>query len=402
MEKQSFFRSLTPSTRYMVGNLFFLYLIQGVYVIMIGSILPAMKAEYGLDYRIGGFLISAHSIGNMATGLLAGLLPLVIGLKRSLLALNVLPFLGFAITLFTGNPLALIFALLLTGIGRGAVSNYNNQIVSTLSGGSAAPLNMLHGFFAIGAVLAPVLVLLLDRGGGGGWRGAVWTVIGLGVISMISSPFMDMGGIPYPKPESGSFGFLRERRFLISMAIMFFYLCVEASVMGWMVTYYTDSGAAGADSAQLLTSLLWVAILAGRFACGALSGRLAPPRMIRALCGGIVLFLTVLLASASLAPMLLGTIGLGLALSGMYGTTVANAGDVFSRYPLAMGVFVTITSLGSVVTPSLIGCIAAHTGIRVGMALLLIPAATALGLAVWNCRLCKKAVKQQSKKICEI
>lgn len=222
MEKQSFFRRLAPGGRYMVGNLFFLYLIQGVYVIMIGSILPAMKAEYGLDYRIGGFLISAHSIGNMATGLLAGLLPLAIGLKRSLLVLNVLPFLGFAITLLTGNPLALIFALLLTGIGRGAVSNYNNQIISTLSGGSAAPLNILHGFFAIGAVLAPVLVLLFDRADGGGWRRAVWTVIGLGIVSMISSPFMDMDGIPYPKLERGSFGFIRERPFLISMAIMFF------------------------------------------------------------------------------------------------------------------------------------------------------------------------------------
>ena len=53
--------------------------------------------------------------------------------------LNVLPFAGFAITLVTGTPWTLVFALLLTGIGRGAVSNYNNQIVSTLSGGSAAP-----------------------------------------------------------------------------------------------------------------------------------------------------------------------------------------------------------------------------------------------------------------------
>lgn len=398
MEKQSFFRGLAPSGRYMVGNLFFLYLIQGVYVIMIGSILPAMKAEYGLDYRIGGFLISAHSIGNMATGLLAGLLPLAMGLKRSLLVLNVLPFAGFALTLVTGNPLALIFALLLTGIGRGAVSNYNNQIISTLSGGSAAPLNMLHGFFAIGAVLAPVLVLLCARAGGGGWRRAVWTVIGLGVVSMISSPFMNMDGIPYPKLESGSFGFLRERRFLISMAIMFFYLCVEASVMGWMVTYYTDSGAAEAGSAQLLTSLLWVVILAGRFACGALSGRIAPPRMIRALCGGIVLFLAVLLASASPAPMLLGTAGLGLALSGMYGTTVANAGDVFGRYPLAMGVFVTITSLGSVITPSVIGGIAASAGIRMGMAVLLVPAAAAWGLSMWNCRLCGRSGEAAGQK----
>ena len=75
MKKQSFFHSLTPANRYVVGNLFFLYLIQGIYVIMIGSILPAMKVEYGLDYQAGGLLISAHSIGNMITGLAAALGP---------------------------------------------------------------------------------------------------------------------------------------------------------------------------------------------------------------------------------------------------------------------------------------------------------------------------------------
>lgn len=64
---------------------------------------------------------------------------LAIGLKRSLLLLNVLPFAGF-----------------------------------TMSGGSAALLNMLHGFFAIGAVLAPFLVLWGTRRGNEGWHTAVW------------------------------------------------------------------------------------------------------------------------------------------------------------------------------------------------------------------------------------
>lgn len=385
MQKQSFFRSLAPGERFMVGNLFFLYLIQGLFVILIGSILPMMKESYGLDYQTGGFLISAHSIGNMVTGLLAGLLPLAIGLKRSLLALNVLPFAGFAITLATGNPWLLIFALLLTGIGRGAVSNYNNQIISALSGGSAVPLNMLHGFFAIGAVLAPVLTLWFSHTSGG-WQGAVWVVISLGVVSMITSPFMNMDSVPYStrKGKTGAFGFFRDRRFLSSLLIMFFYLCVEASIMGWIVTYYIDSGAAEAESAQLLTSLLWITILAGRFLCSALSNRIQPPGMILTLCFGIVVFLGMLLLSKSLIPMLIGTIGLGAALSGMYGTTVANAGGIFGQYPLAMSVFVLLSNLGSVITPSIVGSVSSFAGIRCGMAVLLIPAVIALALAVWN------------------
>ena len=49
------------------------------------------------------------------------------------------------------------------------------------------------------------------------------------------------------------------------------------------------------------------------------------------------------------------------------------------------GGVVTISSLGSVITPSLIGGIASHAGIQMGMAVLLVPAA-AFALAVWNWR----------------
>ena len=82
--------------------------------------------------------------------------------------------------------------------------------------------------------------------------------------------------------------------------------------------------------------------------------------------------------------MLAGTIGLGLSLSGMYGTTVANTGDVFGRYPLAMGIFVTLSGIGSIVTPSVIGTVAESTGIRTGMRILLAPAAVLLVVAILN------------------
>ena len=43
---KQFFKSLNRDDQYMIGNLFFLYLIQGIFVILIGSILPMMKEEY--------------------------------------------------------------------------------------------------------------------------------------------------------------------------------------------------------------------------------------------------------------------------------------------------------------------------------------------------------------------
>lgn len=384
--KESFFRSLAPNDRYMIGNLFFLYLIQGIYTILIGSILPMIKAEYGLSYQIGGYLISAHSTGNIVAGLFAGLIPLLIGIKDSLMLLNLLPIIGFFLVLITGNPLILVFAFLLTGLGRGSISNYNNQAVSTLSGGNSSPLNALHGFFAIGAVTAPLIALACTRAGQIGWRVAVAIILALLILSVFTSAFMKMDSVTYSRSgkTENAFGFLRERPFQVSMVIMFLYLCVETTVMGWMVTYYEECGVLASGSAQLLNSLLWITILLGRFGCSAIGGRFAPAAIIRILSAGIAVFLCIVLFTGSLPLMLAGTIGLGLSLSGMYGTTVANAGDVFGRYPLAMGIFVTLSGVGSIITPSVIGIVAENAGIRTGMRILLVPAVLLLIAAVLN------------------
>jgi fucose permease len=386
MKKQSFFGSLPAKDRYMIGNLFFLYLIQGIFVIAIGSILPMIKEEYNLNYQIGGLLISAHNVGNVVAGLFAGLLPMLIGMKRSILCSNAIAFVGFFLTLLTGNPFLLLFALLLTGLGRGGVSNYNNQAVSALSGGSSSLLNALHGFFAIGAVLAPLLTLVFTRNNEHGWRMVVYVIIAMGVLSMITSSFMKVDSISEDSAQSQnrSFAFLKERPYLFSLFIMLFYQCVEASVMGWMVTYYMDSGVIAESSTQMLTSLLWIVILIGRFGCTAIGGHVTSEKIIRILSTGILVFLLVVVMSHSLVPMLIGTVGLGLSLSGMYGTTVANAGDVFGRYPLAMSTFVFLSGFGSIITPSVIGTISEMASIRLGMCVLLIPAGILFGLSVLN------------------
>lgn len=69
--------------------------------------------------------------------------------------------------------------------------------------------------------------------------------------------------------------------------------------------------------------------------------------MITVMCFGIAAFLVLLVLGTSLPVLIVATIGLGLCMSGMYGTTVSNAGDLFSRYPASMGIYVTLNGLGA-------------------------------------------------------
>ena len=66
---KAFLSSLSRSKRYVVAELFFVYFAQGLSSIMLGSVLPDLRAAYALDYQIGGTLLSAQSIGYLGIGL---------------------------------------------------------------------------------------------------------------------------------------------------------------------------------------------------------------------------------------------------------------------------------------------------------------------------------------------
>ena len=161
-------------------------------------------------------------------------------------------------------------------------------------------------------------------------------------------------------------------------------------MMGWLTTFYIDSGVLAAGAAQIVTSLLWISLLVGRFSCSVIAARFRPWQMITVMCFGIAAFLVLLVLGTSLPILIVATIGLGLCMSGMYGTTVSNAGDLFSRYPASMGIYVTLNGLGAAAAPAAIGVAANHGGIRIGFALLLIAAAMLVVSALCNMRYLKK------------
>lgn len=88
--------------------------------------------------------------------------------------------------------------------------------------------------------------------------------------------------------------------------------------------------------------------------------------MITVMCFGMAAFLVLLVTGTTLPILAVATIGLGLCMSGMYGTTVANAGDLFSRYPASMGIYVTLNGFGAAMAPAAIGIAANRAGYPLG------------------------------------
>lgn len=373
--------------RYILGSCFYAFFINGIIGLILGSLLPYLTQTYQLDYQVSGLLLSSHSVGNLVAGFIAGALPLYLGRKRSILLLCSATALGFIGMVLTGNPVLLLLSFLFTGIGRGSVSNFNNVIVTETSDGNPKALNILHSFFAIGAFIAPFLVLCFTQKQPVYWK---WSSLSVAVLSCVMIGlfgFMKLSGpssmATHPKQQR-SFSFLKDSGFWISSGILFFYLCAETAINGWLVTYFKDSGIMTDGYAQTLASLLWLVILFGRLTCAYLSQFVSKQKLLVGTAAGTVVFFVLLLSTRDLTVITISIIGLGFCMAGIYPTTVANVGSVIKSAPMAMGTLLAIAGLGGIIMPSVTGFVANHFTIFGGMAVISIAVALNFIFAVVN------------------
>lgn len=394
-QQQSFFKRIGKANTYVVLNTFYAYFSQGLAVILLGAVLPALKSYYNISYQVSGMLLSVMFISYAVFGLLAGYMPLYLGMKRSFILVVVTLSAGMGMLLVSGNPLWLLAAMFIIGIDKGGVTTYNNQIISVLSGGDAGPLNLLHAAFATGACIAPIIVLVCLKFDSTGWKAAVAIsafVAALGILFMLP---MKLDNSMYEKKSASdeskaSLGFFTEKVFIVSLILAFLYQFIEGAAMSWITTYFIDSKVMTDASAQLVTSALWISLLTGRVSCNVISRKMKTQYMLLLMGAFQVIFLIMLVASRSLLTMMIATVGLGLGMSGMYGTTVSNAGDVFSRYPTSMGYWVLISSCGAVISPTLVGVIANNGSMRSGFAVLGVSAVILLLIVFYNIRMKKQ------------
>ncbi|MBU3143294.1 sugar MFS transporter [Clostridium sp. CF012] len=369
MKQPVFYSELGKDKKYILICCFFVFAVNGLYAMILGSLLPIISNEYGLNNTMSGALLSAHQAGNLIAGFIAGVLPLYLGRKKAIMFLCSFVVMGFSIMVLTGNPVLLILGFLFTGLSRGSISNFNNTIVNEVSNSSPAALNFLHSIFAIGALIAPFLVILSTNiGGDKGWKIAAGVIIVLAIISIFLFSKMKIDDATKKKEKVKiSYEFLKNRNFLISAGILFFYLCAEATINGWMVKYFIDSRIMTIEYAQKLASLLWAVILVGRLTCAFLGDKVSKKALLLTTSIGTAGFYLLLLSSQNLTVITIAIMGLGLSMAGIYPTTISTIGNTIKTYPMSMGVLLMVSGLGAIMMPIITGALSDAFGILAGM-----------------------------------
>ncbi|MBR5290300.1 MAG: MFS transporter [Erysipelotrichaceae bacterium] len=346
------------------------FIVNGMLALSIGSLLPFVREYLNLDYDFSGMIVSLHSVGNLIASFAAGALPSLIGRKRSILLFNSLISISFLILLSSTQKPLIAAVFFLTGMARGATSNFCNKMISELAPGKASMINGLHAMFAIGAFSFPLILIALTSTDPSNWIYACVFMLVMGLISFGLYVLMPIENDRVESQKKGGitgYAFFKEPLFYLCTLTMFFYLCAEQGVIGWMITYFKDTGLLPSALSQFTASVLWIMILAGRLTTAWASTRFPKERLLAVMGCGMVAFFVLLLMAKTTSVILIGIMGFGFSMSGIYPTTVSFTSRLTSKYTMAWSFMLTLASLGSILMPTVIGQIASTAGIASGM-----------------------------------
>jgi fucose permease len=358
----------------------------GMVLALLGSLKLALAKRLDLgEARIGG-LLSALNLALIPMMLLNGVLIDLWGV-RGVMAL------GSVVTALAIYSLALqptyaraFTAILLAGLGGAGLSTASivlmPQAFPPLQ--SAAALNLGNVFFALGALITPVLADVLLRTLE--FRRTVSLLALLCLVPAVACVLPGNLSLTEQASRSTLQGLIESPLLWLAGLVFFFYAPLEGSLSIWATTYLTELGH-GEHRAAWLLSGFWTTFLASRLLAAFALHRLPEtwnpwwPMVLLALLAAVVL--GNISGTARPRRARLGLLVLGFLLGPIFPTLVAM---LFRWHPQAQGtaygLMFAIGSLGSLILAPVIGASArrrnVQTALRIPMLLALWLTAAAL------------------------
>jgi MFS family permease len=160
----------------------------------------------------------------IAMNLIASYTAILFGLKRAYMMQHALVIIGLVVVTLSGNPVLLILGMAFIGLARGSTSNYSNQIVNDITNSDSRYMNLTGVFFAVGACIAPYIMLFSSENAGN-WRIANYGVSIAAAVGIIITLFMKFGRetVGASVEKRGDLSFFKKKRYWVTIAALFCY-----------------------------------------------------------------------------------------------------------------------------------------------------------------------------------
>jgi len=323
-----------------------------------GPVVHEIMVDFAIRETSVGVLLAAGALGFMAGCFVGGLVCDRIGLKPLMLA----SWVGVTVALLgcANSPsyIVLLVSYACLGLASGCVEAALN-VLPTQIGGGAMLMNLVHGGYCIGALVAPLYAgTLLERGQG--WRAvygfsaalpAILLALGIGTAVPESSLNRVEGRSRY-----SLLALVRHPLVFLGAIVLLFYVAAEIGLSAWIVLYVRQRFGLSPVRAGIGLSAFWLAILVGRLVQGFLARHVTLPGLIVA--GGALGALGV--AGVALASdVRVGLVAVflaGLGASGIYPNVMALTNGRFpGQVGAVTGVLSTVAVTGSFIFQPLVG-----------------------------------------------
>ena len=384
-------KNLTKTHGIFFISTYFIMLITGLVLLTTGAILPDIVKEFDISYEMAGLLLSFQAIGNVSAVIISGFLSDFIGRKILLVAGSLMVAVSMLGLLFVSSVTALFILIFISGCGWGT-NNVVNGAMNDVTGGSAKYLNRMHVFFAVGALTAPFIVILADNFGSG-WRITGGVIGAMAVCSAVLLLFIKVPSVPKVQEKSkirASFEPFKHGRYYIFIAIISTYVAVETILNGWVATYFQDTGILTNVQAKTALSLIWAAIMAGRFTVSIIGDKVKKEYITMTCASVILLFSFILIQLNSFIGVAVCVFALGLGLSAIFPTNLANAASIVQGSGIATGILLSSGGFGAAVGPVVTGLVAERLNISASMWVSVGFAVILILMAAVNCVLGKR------------
>lgn len=357
--------------------------VYGMVAAMLGTILPDLSKRFSLTPSQNGNIALSQAVGLIIASVSVGPLidnegmkvGLVLGLALVALALFLLP-------KSKGYGQIAVYMLVL-GLGGGIIVTGANSLANSIGGENpAAFMNFVNLFFGLGGFATPFISanLLGNNSQRLCYLMAILTVATLAVngVSPMPGP-TGGGGLQFS--QAGDL--LGSPVLWLLASMLFLYVSCEVGMWNWLPRHLIAQGIPESKALNILSLGFALGMLLGRIAVAPLFAMMTAPN-VTLIAGGLIAVTTFLALRTKRPGVAWVTVFLaGIAMAPVFPTTLAMVGSTFKMAPAtAIGIVSTCGWLGLAVSSHIIGAIAGDDPRRLRTALLLIPGASVILIAV--------------------
>jgi len=343
--------------------------------IVLGSISSELMAALNINASQFGSLVMGLFLTSCIVQLFIGPMVDKYGYKHMAIFGFAITGLSMLILAFATSFFIALLACILIGVGAMALNTVGNTLIPVVLFDGKDPArasNFANGFYGLGYVLTPLLIVFILKTVELNYSTALILISVLCFIFLIFSLTTSYPNVTVGFRFSDAFKLLFKPAIVISAIALFCYMSLEISMGTWikklMEELFVASGNIDPSSnAGLVLSLFGVALMTGRFLTSAIKNLTAMGTKVIIFASALsVLAISLMIIAKSSIMGIIAVILAGLAFAPIFPTIVGITFAKFnsSQYGSIFGIIFSIGLLGATFVPKFIGNISVGSTVQ--------------------------------------